>query len=199
MPAQAQSSNAGPREARVFASRTNSCCARGGAGVPTAARRSQLHPEEPNFVGSGLPHVGPWDYIQDRADALVRPRVHQGPGSGEAPGHARPTSRPRLAEILKFDGFKALDGTADDTRRSSPADQRATPKLVVTMVWDAGGMNVLQAHPRRVAVPQVADPEGHVLHRLPPWAPRRRRTAQIHATIGTGVLPARTTASSGTT
>ena len=22
-------------------------------------------PQEPNFVGSGLPHVGPWDYVQD--------------------------------------------------------------------------------------------------------------------------------------
>ena len=42
----------------------------------------------------------------------------------------------------------APDGTPM-TEALLPADQRKTPKLVVTMVWDAGGMNVLQAHPTR--------------------------------------------------
>ena len=36
---------------------------------------------------------------------------------------------------------------------------------LVTMVWDAGGMQRLAGAPGRVAIPEVADPEGDLLHR----------------------------------
>ena len=46
---------------------------------PDRGAQISFIPKEPNFVGSGLPHVGPWDYIQTRADALVRPRATSRP------------------------------------------------------------------------------------------------------------------------
>ncbi|MEX0650600.1 MAG: hypothetical protein WD186_01055, partial [Actinomycetota bacterium] len=47
-----------------------------------ADRGAQLSfvPDEPNFVGSGLPHVGPWDYIQ------TVPMFWYGPGVVRAQG-----------------------------------------------------------------------------------------------------------------
>jgi len=32
---------------------------------PDRSAQIQLVPKQPNFVGSGLPHVGPWPYDQD--------------------------------------------------------------------------------------------------------------------------------------
>ena len=39
------------------------------------------------------------------------------------------------------------------------------PKLFVTMVWDAGGINVLEEHPDAWPFTKSLDPEGHVVHR----------------------------------
>ena len=66
-------------------------------------------PKEPNFVGSGLPHVGPWDYIQ------TVPMLWYGPGFVRAQGEVdRPVTvagiAPTSAELMKFDGFRAPDG-----------------------------------------------------------------------------------------
>ncbi len=41
---------------------------------PDRSPELQIVPREPDFVGSGLPHVGPWDYVQDV------PMLWYGPG-----------------------------------------------------------------------------------------------------------------------
>ena len=50
-------------------------------------------PAEPNFMGAGLPHVGPWDYIQHV------PMFWYGPGhiaaNGQVPGTSRSPTSPR--------------------------------------------------------------------------------------------------------
>jgi hypothetical protein len=143
-------------------------------------------PKEPNFVGSGLPHVGPWDYIQ------TVPMLWYGPGIIKAQKPiARPVTSadiaPTEAEILKFDGFDAPDGEPM-SEALEPADGRPVPKLLVTMVWDAGGMNVLQAHPKSWPFLKSLMPKGSFFSDMTVGS-SPTSTAQIHATIGTGSFP----------
>ena len=82
--------------------------------------------------------MGPWDYIQ------TVPMLWYGPGIVAAQGEVdRPVTvagiAPTAAQILKFDGFRAPDGQPM-TEALLPDAERDVPKLLVTMVWDAGGI-----------------------------------------------------------
>ena len=86
---------------------------------PDRGAQLSFVPKEPNFVGSGLPHVGPWDYIQ------TVPMLWYGPGFVRAAGRGRP-SRHR-------GGHRADVGAAHEVRRlpssRRPADDRgAAPR-----------------------------------------------------------------------
>ncbi len=114
-----------------------------------------------------------------------------GPGFIRAAGsRQRPVTSadiaPTIAKLLGFP-FKAPDG--------SPMDEaikpgRAKPKLIVVMVWDAGGRYVLGLHPG-------ATPHLRELIRKGTWFDQATigsfpsNTAPIHATIGTGAFPSR--------
>ena len=50
---------------------------------------------------------------------------------------------PTQAELLHFDGFTAPDGTA---MTSAIQPGQSPPKLVVVLVWDSAGINVLDTH-----------------------------------------------------
>jgi hypothetical protein len=153
---------------------------------PDRGAQLSFVPKEPNFVGSGLPHVGPWDYIQ------TVPMLWYGPGFVRAQGEVdRPVTvagiAPTAGQILKFDGFRAPDGQPM-TEALLPEGERDVPKLLVTMVWDAGGINVLEEHPN-------AWPFTKSLIQKGTWytdatvGSSPTSTAQIHATIGTGSFP----------
>ncbi|MEX1264428.1 MAG: alkaline phosphatase family protein [Actinomycetota bacterium] len=153
-----------------------------------ADRGAQLSfvPDEPNFVGSGLPHVGPWDYIQ------TVPMFWYGPGSVKAQGKVdRPVTSagiaPTTAQLLKFDGFHAPDGQPM-TEALLPEAERDPPKLFVTMVWDAGGINVLEEHPNAWPFTRSLIPDG-TWYTDATVGSSPTSTAQIHATIGTGAFP----------
>jgi hypothetical protein len=153
---------------------------------PDRGAQLSFIPKEPNFVGSGLPHVGPWDYIQHV------PMLWYGPGFVRAQGEVdRPVTSadiaPTAAEILKFDGFSAPDGRPM-TEALLPASERPVPRLLVTMVWDAGGMDVLQAHPTAWPYLKSLIPKGTFFTDATVGS-SPTSTAQIHATIGTGSFP----------
>jgi hypothetical protein len=144
---------------------------------------------EPDFVGAGLPHVGPWDYIQDV------PMFWLGPGHIRAQGEVdRPVTSagiaPTVARLLRFDGFSPSDGQPMTEALVPVAEGSEPPRLIVTMVWDAAGINVLEAHP-------TAHPYLDSVIREGTWytdasvGSSPTSTAQIHATIGTGVFPNR--------
>jgi hypothetical protein len=143
-------------------------------------------PVEPDFVGSGLPHVGVWDYIQHV------PLFWYGPGHVAARGEVqRPVTvadiAPTQAAMLGFDGFEAPDG---EVLREvlPPGAANDPPKLIVVMVWDAAGINVLEEHRGLWPYLESLIPEGT-------WYSNAfvgsspTSTAQIHATIGTGAFP----------
>lgn len=143
----------------------------------------QILPIEPNFVGSGLPHVGPWAYAQDV------PMFWYGPGHIAGAGVVqRPVTlagiAPTQAQLLDFP-FRATDGSP---MREAIEGNPAPPKLLITMVWDAAGRNVLDRWPRSWPYLKSLIPDGT-------WYERGTvgtsptSTAQTHATIGTGSFP----------
>jgi Type I phosphodiesterase / nucleotide pyrophosphatase len=143
----------------------------------------QILPIEPNYVGSGLPHVGPWPYAQDI------PMFWYGPGHIASAGVVqRPVTlagiAPTQAQLLHFP-FKAVDGSP---MAEAIAGNRTLPKLLVTMVWDAGGRNVLRRWNGDWPYLKSLIPTGawyeHATVGTSPTS-----TAQTHATIGTGAFP----------
>ena len=143
----------------------------------------QILPIEPNYVGSGLPHVGPWPYAQDI------PMFWYGPGHIAPAGVVqRPVTlagiAPTQAQLLGFP-FKAIDGSPMvEATHGNPTP----PKLIVTMVWDAGGRDVLRRWADDWPYLKSLIPRGawyeHATAGSSPTS-----TAQSHATIGTGAFP----------
>ena len=141
-------------------------------------------PAEPNFMGAGLPHVGPWDYIQHV------PMFWYGPGhiaaNGQIPGSVTLADiAPTQASLLHFDGFTAPDGTAM-TKAIEPG--QSPPKLVVVLVWDSAGINVLQEHAKEWPYLKSLIPKG-TWYQDATVGSSPTSTAQDHATIGTGSFP----------
>jgi hypothetical protein len=143
-------------------------------------------PKEPDFMGAGLPHVGPWDYIQHI------PMFWYGPGHIKAQGEVDVKGdvtladiAPTQAELLGFDGFTAPDGIS---MSGAIQDGQTPPKLVIVLVWDSAGINVLDLHDKDWPYLKSLIPNGT-------WytdayvGSSPTSTAQDHATIGTGAFP----------
>jgi hypothetical protein len=146
----------------------------------------QLLPKYPNFIGSGLPHVGPWAYDQDV------PMLWYGPGYIKPVGKIeRPVTvadiAPTEAALLNFP-FNAPDGTPMREGLVPEAQRTTPPRLIVTLVWDAAGRDVLSAWPNDWPVLKSLIPKGawyeHATIGSSPTS-----TAQDHANIGTGAFP----------
>ena len=144
----------------------------------------QILPKEYDFVGSGLPHVGPWPYTNDV------PMFWYGPGHIAAQGAVgRPVTSagiaPTEAQLLHFSGYHAPDGTP---MAEAIVPGQTPPKVIVTVIWDAGGRDVLSAWPDAWPYLKSLIPQGtwyeHASVGSSPTS-----TAQIHATIGTGAFP----------
>jgi Type I phosphodiesterase / nucleotide pyrophosphatase len=143
----------------------------------------QILPVEPNFVGSGLPHVGPWDYAQDI------PMFWYGPGHVAPVGVVeRPVTlagiAPTQAELLGFP-FSTPDGSP---MQEAVVGNPTPPKLIVTIVWDAAGRNVLDRWPNDWPYLESLIPDGAWYERATVGT-SPTSTAQTHATIGTGTFP----------
>jgi hypothetical protein len=143
----------------------------------------ELLTAEPDFIGhGGLPHSGPWDYVSRV------PLLWYGPGLIRSQGEVdRPVT---LADVAPTEGelvgfpFDAPDG-APLTEALEPGAPR--PKLVVVVVWDGAGRDVLAAWPKawpklRGMIERGTWYEHAEVGSSPP------STAQIHATIGTGAF-----------
>jgi len=148
----------------------------------------QILPTLPNFVaGNGIyPHAGPWPYLEDV------PMLWYGPGYIKSQGTvSRPVTSadiaPTVAELLHFK-FNAPDGKPM-TEALVPAARRTTPpRLILTVVYDAGGLVVLnrwpKQHPNLDRLERIGTYFSHATVGSNPTS-----TAQIHATIGTGAYP----------
>jgi hypothetical protein len=142
----------------------------------------QILPREYSLIDPGLPHVGPWDYAQRI------PMLWYGPGVVPAsPARDDPVTladiAPTQAALLRFGRFAAPDGRA---LLDGPAGR--IPRLLVTLVWDAAGTDVLDRWPD--AWPTLRSMQaGGVWFDHATVGSSPTQTAQSHATIGTGAYP----------
>ena len=146
----------------------------------------QLIPREPNYVGSATSpvHSGPWDYLTHV------PLVAYGPGHlvpGEYTDEATMADlAPTTAELIGYQGWPKRDGRV----LGEALDPQATdpPKLVVSMVWDGGGWNVLNRWPDAWPFLKSRMAKGtNVLDAIVGSSPSV--TPAVHANIGTGAFP----------
>jgi type I phosphodiesterase/nucleotide pyrophosphatase len=144
----------------------------------------QIVPVEPNFVNGGLTHATPFDYTQEV------PLLLYGPGFVRPGTYERPVTladlAPTTGALLKFP-FRARDGHAL-TPALLPDTERGLPRLVVTVIWDSGGNDVLERWPD--SWPYLAS-----LRSRGAWftsatvGASPSNTPTGHATIGTGAFP----------
>ena len=144
-------------------------------------------PAEPDFVGhGGLPHSGPWDYVGKV------PMLWYGPGYIRAQGSVPRTVT--LADIAPTQGalvrypFAAPDGEVMHEALVPEAERPdEPPRLVVVVVWDGAGRNVLSTWPN--AWPELTKLiDGGTWYEHAEVGSSPPSTAQIHATIGTGAF-----------
>ena len=142
-------------------------------------------PQEPNYSGSfGVTsHSGPWDYVQ------TIPLVFYGPN------HITQQSAPlknvtasitdvyaTVGDLVGVD-LPARDGQVLDVSAGPPP-----PKLIVTIVWDGVGRNVLERHPD--AWPNLARMEKEGTSFLDATVGSSPSiTPATHSSLGTGAFP----------
>jgi hypothetical protein len=142
-------------------------------------------PQEPNFVGSNFPHSGPWDYLQDVPLLWFGPEVIPALGRVDRPVTIADIA-PTQAALLGFD-FEAPDGSV--LREIPPPE--SPPRLIVTLVWDAGGRSVLDTYPEDWPVLRSLI-DGGVWYENASVGSSPSITPATHATMGTGAFPMRT-------
>lgn len=146
-------------------------------------------PKEPNFFGgfTAWTHSGPWDYVQEVPVAFYGPGFIRPQGEISVEGASVADISPTLAELLRIEWPEDRPGVPID-EALLPDDQRGTPKLILVVVWDGGGWNVL--HRWAGAWPNLKEAMGSgttVTNAEVGSSPSV--TPAIHASIGTGTFP----------
>jgi Type I phosphodiesterase / nucleotide pyrophosphatase len=145
----------------------------------------QLVARGQNVVGSGFPHAGPQDHLQEVPVFLYGPGLIQ-PGRQVARPVTSADIIPTEARLLGFD-----PGNVD----GSPLEEALVPgapppALIVTLIWDAAGHVVLDEHPK--AWPELRSLKpGGTWYEHATVGSSPSTSAAIHATIGTGTYPRR--------
>jgi hypothetical protein len=136
----------------------------------------------PHFFGANS-HSGPWDYLQHV------PLFFYGPGHVAAAGKVdRPVTVADIAPT--FARFLGSDFDTDDgaVLEEAVLSGQTPPKLVVLVVWDGGGRNVLAEYPSAWGELRRLIPDGAWFDRATVGS-SPSVTPATHATMGTGVFP----------
>ncbi|MDQ3915998.1 MAG: alkaline phosphatase family protein [Actinomycetota bacterium] len=142
-------------------------------------------PLAPNYSGAFdvTSHSGPWDYLQNV------PLVLYGPGVIEREG--RENDPATLADVFATAGALAgvdLPQREGRVLEDAVADFESPPKLVLTIVWDGVGRNVLDRWPGRWPNLARMEREGtSYVHATVGSSPSI--TPATHSTLGTGAFP----------
>jgi hypothetical protein len=144
----------------------------------------QIIPKDPNFVNGGLTHATPFAYTQDVPLLLYGPGYVQ-PGEYDQPITLADLA-PTLGAVLKFP-FDTVDGDPQ-TQALLPQAERDTPRLVVTVIWDSAGTDVLERWPDDWPYLASLRPKGAWFTDATVGA-SPSNTPVGHATIGTGTFP----------
>jgi hypothetical protein len=127
----------------------------------------QFVPRHPSYFGEHS-HSGPWAYLQRVPLMFVGPpHVPQGV-TVRRPVRSADVA-PTLARSLRFD----LGGVYGRPLPEAIGRAAEPPRIVVTVVWDAAGMNVLREHPTAWQVLRSLRSRGRG-SRGPRWGPPHR-------------------------
>jgi hypothetical protein len=147
-------------------------------------------PREPNYHGgfSAFTHSGPWDYVQRV------PLAFYGPGFIKPRGQLKLDRLVTLADVAPT--LAELVGTVLPGTRPGRAitealldeSRRGQPKVIVQVVWDGGGMNVLERWPNAWPTLERIMAEGTSIQDVEVGS-SPSVTPAVHATIGTGSFP----------
>lgn len=158
---------------------------------PERSPEVMLVPHGSNYIGDpeSTSHSGPWDYLQRV------PLVLYGPGFIEPQGEVvldREATladlTPTIAELIGFEWPAGGPGQVITEALVPESDRAEPPKVVVVVVWDGGGWNVLDAWPGTTPNLDRLSTEGtSVADAIVGSSPSV--TPSIHTTIGTGVFP----------
>ena len=152
--------------------------------MPGRSGDIQIIPTFPNFVNGGLTHSTPFDYTQQVPLFLYGPGYVK-PGVYTKPSYITDIA-PTEGALLKFP-YAARDGTAQ-TQALLPADARPLPRLIVTLVWDSGGLDVLNTWKQDWPYLRSLMPHGAWFTNTTVGA-SPSNTPTGHAEIGTGSFP----------
>lgn len=148
-------------------------------------------PHEPVYMASGAggwSHSGPWPYLQDIPIVFYGPGIIEAVGDVDLPVTMADVA-PTFATLMKG-AFRTTDGASlDEVARLTGRTLRAPPpKLIMSIVWDGGGWNVLEQWPD--AWPNLGRmmDEGVTYTRATDGS-SPSVTPAVHTTLGTGVFP----------
>jgi predicted AlkP superfamily pyrophosphatase or phosphodiesterase len=150
-----------------------------------------LLPRTPAYMASGAggwSHSGPWPYLTHvplvfYGPGLIPPRAEVGRAATLA------DVAPTIAALLRGT-LREADGAAlpEVARLDARGLERPRPRLIVTVVWDGGGWNVLRRWPEawpnlRRLMSRGVSYERAAVGSSPSVTPA------VHTTLGTGVFP----------
>jgi arylsulfatase A-like enzyme len=147
-----------------------------------------MYVPDPRNYFNGFAHSGPWEHVQGVPLVLYGPGYIKPMGALDVDREVTVADlAPTFAELIGTEGPPS-DGSvlqeALDPQRDAP------PRLIVVVVWDGGGTNVLERWPADWPflarfIKRGASFEGATVGSSPSVTP------PIHATIGSGVFPNR--------
>ena len=147
-----------------------------------------MTPKEPSLFATevGTTHSGPWDYVQEIPIVLYGPGFVRSNGSVELGRESTIADvAPTVAELVGSPFPQDRPGQAI-TEALVPG--RDTPKLVVVIVWDGGGWNVLDRWPKAWPFLKTLMQRGtSVTDAIVGSSPSV--TPAVHSSLGTGAFP----------
>ncbi len=148
-------------------------------------------PREPNYFGGfvGTSHSGPWDYVQRVPIVFYGPRFIRSGGELSLDREATVADiAPTIAELIDTPLPDDRPGRAVNEALLPEDERGAQPRLVVVVVWDGGGWNVLEAWPDAWPnLERLMNDGTSVADATVGSSPSN--TPPIHTSIGTGTFP----------
>jgi arylsulfatase A-like enzyme len=148
-----------------------------------------LLPRTPMYMttgSKGWTHSGPWDYLQEVPLVFYAPGLLPARGEIEAEptlADVAPTLADALGVQLSEQDGELLTEVIDPIRAEKELDLR----LILTIVWDGGGMNGLNRWPE--AWPNLRDMMEEGISYVARVGSSPSVTPAVHTTLGTGVFP----------